>query len=34
MGPAGIAPWLLAVRQQLGARLQSWSVEDLEAEVA
>jgi hypothetical protein len=34
MGPAGVAPWLLAVRQRIGARLQSWSVEDLEARVA
>lgn len=30
----GILPWLLAVRQQIGARLQSWSVEDLESRVA
>jgi hypothetical protein len=34
MGPVGIAAWLLAVRQRIGARLQSWSVEDLEARVA
>jgi hypothetical protein len=30
----GILPWLLAVRQRIGARLQSWSVEDLESRVA
>jgi hypothetical protein len=27
---SGILGWLLAVRQRIGARLQSWSVEDLE----
>jgi hypothetical protein len=30
----GILRWLLAVRQRIGARLQSWSVEDLESLVA
>jgi hypothetical protein len=30
----GIRPWLLAVRQRIGARLQSWSVEDLASRVA
>jgi hypothetical protein len=27
----GISAWLLAVRQRIGARLQAWSVEDLES---
>jgi hypothetical protein len=27
----GVLRWLLAVRQEIGARLQSWSVEDLES---
>jgi hypothetical protein len=30
----GILRWLLAVRQRIGAKLQSWSVEDLESLVA
>jgi hypothetical protein len=30
----GILPWLLAVRERIGARLQAWSVEDLESRVA
>ena len=30
----GILCWLLAVRQEIGARLQSWSVEDLESLIA
>lgn len=30
----GILTWLLAVRQRIGARLQSWSLEALEARVA
>jgi hypothetical protein len=30
----GIVPWLLEVRQRIGARLQSWSMEDLESLVA
>jgi hypothetical protein len=30
----GIAPWLLAVRQRIGARLQSWSMEDPASSVA
>jgi hypothetical protein len=30
----GIGPWLLAVRQRIGARLQSWSIEDLASRVA
>ena len=30
----GIRPWLLAVRQRIGARLQAWSVEDLESLIA
>jgi hypothetical protein len=30
----GIAPWLLAVRQRIGARLRSWSMEDPASSVA
>jgi hypothetical protein len=30
----GIAPWLLAVRQRIGARLQSWSMDDPASSVA
>jgi hypothetical protein len=30
----GILTWLLAVRQRIGARLQCWSLEDLESRVA
>ena len=31
---AGIAPWLLAVRQRIGARLQSWPADERESSVA
>jgi hypothetical protein len=32
VSPAGgILPWLWAVRQRIGARLQCWSLEDLES---
>ena len=27
----GVRPWLLAVRQRIGTRIQAWSVEDLES---
>ncbi len=30
----GIAPWLLAVRQRIGARLASWPMEERESSVA
>jgi hypothetical protein len=30
----GILPWLLAVRELVGTRLQRWSVEDLESRLA
>jgi hypothetical protein len=30
----GIGRWLLAVRQEIGVKLESWSVEDLESCVA
>lgn len=29
--PVGVVRWLLAVRRQVGARLQTWSIEDLES---
>jgi hypothetical protein len=29
--PIGVLGWLLTVRQRIGARLQSWSVEELES---
>ena len=31
---SGIRRWLLSVREEIGARLQSWSVEELESLVA
>jgi hypothetical protein len=34
VGSSEVCCWLLAVRQEIGAKLQSWSVEDLESLVA
>jgi hypothetical protein len=34
VGSSEVCLWLLAVRQEIGAQLQSWSMEDLESLVA